>query len=215
MSNRANAARAAMGILGGAVLLGVAGVAVADEVADDDVELRVEIAPAEPVGALTLSVAQNTTSLVEDPDASEDGIRRFDGALPTVTVTDDRSQVPEGVYWYVTGQSSSFTADGVAEPIGADKLGWVPRLVTAGDGEVSAGDEVVTSLDEPTQGSGESANNVGLVAEELLALSADSVSARPQGQWQATADLFLKTPMDVAPGSYSATLTLTLWEDGF
>jgi hypothetical protein len=215
MRNRASVARATMGILGGVVLLSVAGVAVADEVADDDVEVTVEIAPTEPVGALTMSVAQNTAALVEDTDAGEAGIRVFEGQLPTVTVSDDRSQVPEGVFWYVTGQSSSFTAPGVLESIGADKLGWMPRLLTEDDGEVTPGDEVVTSLDEPTQGSGESANNVGLIAEELLALSADSLSARPQGEWQAAADLVLKTPVDVAPGSYSATLTLTLWEDAF
>ena len=42
-----------------------------------------------------------------------------------------------------------------------------------------------------------------------------SSGARAVGTWDANADLVLKTPVDVAPGSYSATLTLTLWEDAF
>ncbi len=114
------------------------------------------------------------------------------------------------MFWYVTGQSSAFTAAGVPD-IGPDQLGWRPRLLTEENGEVAPGDEVVTSLAEPTAGD----NNVGLVGEELLALALDSSEARPVGEWEATADLFLKTERDVAPGSYSATLTLTLWEDAY
>src|SRR5699024_9926992 len=100
------------------------------------------------------------------------------------------------------------TAEGAPE-IGADHLGWTPALVSEDEGGwVSAGDQVDTVLDE-----GDDA--VGLVAEELLALSLDSSASRPTGEWEANADLFLKTPADVAPGSYSATLTLTLWEDSY
>src|SRR5699024_11943277 len=36
--------------------------------------------------------------------------REFVGELPEVTVTDTRTDVPEGVYWYVTGQASDFVA---------------------------------------------------------------------------------------------------------
>ena len=40
----------------------------------------------------------------------------------------------------------------------------------------------------------------------------DSGAIRDDGSWSAGADLFLRTPTDVAPGSYSATLTLSLFE---
>ena len=66
-------------------------------------------------------------------------------------------------------------------------------------------------LDEPTA----PGNNVGLAGAELLALSLDSGEARPTGTWSANAALKLKTGADVAPGSYSATITLTLWEDAY
>jgi hypothetical protein len=206
MNKRGLLARTAVGAIGGMLLLGVAGAALADEVGDDQVDVNVDIEALPPVGALTMSVAQNSTTLTE-VESADPAIRQFDGTLPTVTVTDDREEVPAGVFWYVTGQSSSFTASGVPE-IGADHLGWAPALLTEGDGEVAAGDVVDTVLDTPP-------NNVGLVGEELLALTLDSNDARPVGEWQANADLFLKTPVDVAPGSYSATLTLSLWEDAY
>lgn len=205
MKKRGILSRMSVGVVGGVMLLGIAGAAIADEIGADEIDVNVEIAPIAPVGALTMSVAQNGTTLTEvaSPDPE---LRQFDGTLPTVTVTDDRAEVPEGVYWYVTGQSSSFVATGGAPSLGAEHLGWSPNLLTAGDGEVAEGDEVGTVFDQAP-------GNVGLVAEELLALALDSTAARTVGEWQANADLFLKTPVDVAPGSYSATLTLTLWED--
>lgn len=206
MNKRGLLARTAVGAIGGMLLLGIAGAAIADEVGDGQVDVNVDIEALPPVGALTMSVAQNSTALTE-VDSADPAIRQFDGTLPTVTVTDDREEVPAGVFWYVTGQSSSFTAAGAPE-IGADHFGWAPALLTEGDGEVAAGDVVDTVLDTPP-------NNVGLVGEELLALTLDSNDARPVGEWQANADLFLKTPVDVTPGSYSATLTLTLWEDTY
>ncbi len=197
--------RAGIGVTGAMLLMSGAAVAVADEVAGEDVQVDVEIEAQEPVGALTMSVAADSTALTE-VESDDADVRQFNGTLPTVTVSDDRQEVPEGVFWYVTGQSSAFTADGLPE-IGPDQLGWTPHLITD-DGVVAAGDEVLTSLDE-----GEDA--VGLVAEELFALAWDSAEAQDTtGEWEADAALFLKTPSDVAPGSYSATLTLTLWEDG-
>lgn len=206
MKKPAILARAAAGALGGMLLLGAAGAALADEISDDDVQVNVDIEALPPVGALTLSVAADATELTEvtsdDPE-----LREFTGVLPTVTVADDREEVPDSSFWYVTGQSSAFTATGVPE-IGPEHLGWAPRLLTPNDGEVAEGPEVGTVFDEAP-------NNVGLEGEEFLALALDSGEARVTGEWQANADLFLKTPVDVEPGSYSATLTLTLWEDAF
>ncbi|MFC3689313.1 hypothetical protein [Aquipuribacter hungaricus] len=213
MATRGLFVRALAGATGAALLTGVAGAALAEPVDGDDVRVDVEIDAVEPAGALTMSVAADSTTLAEVA-SGDPAVRQFDGALPTVTVTDDRGEVPAGQFWYVTGQSSAFEGEGLTS-LPAGHLGWRPNLITEGDGEVAAGEEVVTVLDDPTTGSGATANNVGLVGEELLALALDSTEASAQGTWQADADLFLKTPADVAPGSYSATLTLTLWEDEY
>lgn len=204
MTKSGMAARVAAGALGGLLLLGAAGAAVADELGNDDVEVNVDIEALPPVGALTMSVTAGSTAMAEVASADAE-LREFTGVLPTVTVSDDREEVPDGVFWYVTGQSSAFTAAGVPE-IGPEHLGWVPRLLTENDGEVAEGPQVDTVFDEGP-------NNLGLDGAEFLALALDSSGARPVGTWQADADLTLKTPVDVAPGSYSATLTLTLWED--
>jgi len=197
-------ARVAAGALGGMLLLGAAGAAIADELGDDDVEVKVDIEALPPVGALTMSVEAGSTALSEVPSADAE-LREFVGVLPTVTVSDDREEMPDAAFWYVTGQSSAFTAAGAPE-IGPEHLGWAPHLLTENDGEVAEGPEVGTIFDEAP-------NNVGLEGEEFLALALDSAGAHAIGSWRANADLTLKTPVDVAPGSYSATITLTLWED--
>ncbi len=206
-------ARTAVGVIGGVLLIGTAGAALADPLEDDDVTVNVDIEPLAPVGALTLTVASPSTSLTEVA-ADADGNRVFDGVLPTVTVSDDRTAVPAENFWYVSGQSSAFTGPGGAT-IGADKLGWVPALLTGDEFQVGAGDEVVTSLDDPTLGSGETANNTGLVSGDLLAVAPNSEGELTPGVWTANAALRLKTPATQTPGAYSATLTLTLWEDSF
>lgn len=202
-------ARTAAGVVGGLLLIGGAGAAFAAEdnaVGNQEVGVDVQI---DAVGALTLSVASGSTSLTEVP-SGDAGIRQFNGALPDVTVTDDRQSVPEGVFWYVTGQSSALR-DGT-NSIDAGHLGWAPKLITdTGDGEVGEGAQVNTVLDAPTPNV--PADNVGLVGNELLALSLDSQSAASVGSWTAGADLFLKVPSTVTPGAYAGTITLTLWED--
>ncbi|KQZ85105.1 hypothetical protein ASD56_01680 [Microbacterium sp. Root166] len=201
---KAMTARVAVATVGGVLLAGVAGAAFADEADNDQVDVNVNIAAIEPVGALTMSVAQSSTSLAE-VDSGDPEVRQFDGVLPTVTVTDDRAEVPADTFWYVNGQSSAFTGTGLPE-IGAEHLGWTPALTSDdSDGDVAAGPQVDTVLDEGP-------NAVGLVGEELLAI-APNFGELPTGSWTANANLFLKTPVDVAPGAYKATITLTLWED--
>ncbi|WP_431796917.1 hypothetical protein [Microbacterium kunmingense] len=199
-------ARAAAGAAGGVLLLGVAGAALAAEVGTDEVDVSVAIEEEEPVGALTMTVAADATTLTE-VESTEEGVRQFDGTLPTVTVTDDREDVPADTYWYVVGQASDFVNEegGI---IPAEHLGWAPAVLTEGDGEVTAGDQVDTVLDEGP-------NNVGLVGEELLALNLSSADARPIGTWDANAALFLKTPSDIEGGNYTSKITLTLWEETF
>ncbi len=204
MKNKGLLTRAGVGAVGALLLTGVAGAAIADEVGSNEVDVSVDIEALPPVGALTMSVAADSTTLTE-VDSEDPEVRRFDGTLPTVTVSDDREDIPEGVFWYVVGQSSAFTADGAPE-IGPEHLGWVPELLTENDGEVAPGEEVDTVLDD---------GGDGLTGQELLALAMESNEAHAIGEWEANADLFLKTPADVAPGSYSATITLSLWEDAY
>ncbi|WP_250443058.1 hypothetical protein [Actinotalea sp. C106] len=204
MDTRSVLARTAVGAAGGLLLVGVGGAAMADELGQDEVDVNVEIEELAPVGELAMTVASDSATLTE-VDSDELDVREFRGVLPTVTVTDDREELPDQAYWYVVGQSSAFIGPG-EESIDAGHLGWAPRLLTEADGEVAEGEQVNTVLDE-------TAPNVGLVSEELLALALDAGEARPVGTWEANADLFLKTSTDVTPGSYSATLTLTLWDD--
>ena len=199
--------RAAAATTGAVLLSGVAVAAYADTQLDDnDVEVLVEIAEIDEPGVLALSVASPSVTLVEN--GSDELVRQFTGALPTVTVTDTRNaaDIPDGAGWYVLGSSSGFTGSNGQSEIGAGNLGWAPRLIDGGgEGLVSEGDPVDTVLDEGS-------NNVGLVDQELLALAADSQAIVAEGQWTASADLFLRTPSTVAPGSYSATLTISLFE---
>lgn len=198
-------ARLGAGVLGGVLLLGGAGAAMAAEVENDEVDVNVNI---ESVGALTMTVAADSTALTEVAEADED-YRTFTGALPTVTVSDTRGEIPSGAGWYVLGQSSDFGTSPASDVIGADRLGWTPALVGGDAGEVAPGDGTVPSVDAPTQ----PGNNVGLEGEELLALALDSGDAAAVGSWSVNAPLLLKADADVAPGAYAATITLSLWED--
>ncbi|WP_159703257.1 hypothetical protein [Arthrobacter sp. 18067] len=192
---------------GTSILAGVAGAAMAEENhGDQDVDVNVAIAQIDEPGILAMSVAGTTATLTEA--GSSPTVRQFTGSLPTVTVTDTRlpDQIPAGAGWYVIGTSTDFTGTTGQPAIGAGHLGWSPSLIDGGEsGQVAEGDVVETVMD-----SGPDA--VGLVDQELLALALDSAAIAPEGQWTATAGLFLRTPATVAPGDYTANLTLSLFE---
>jgi hypothetical protein len=193
-----------------AVLVGAVATPARAEEPDSSEDLRVtvDIGEIQQPGVLALTVAGDAVVLRED--GSTLLVRQFTGSLPTVTVTDTRTaqQIPAGAAWAVLGSSTDFTGTAGQAPIGAGHLGWRPTLVDGGDsGQVAEGEEVVTVLDPPTQ----PGNNVGLVDQELLVSTYDSGSVRGDA-YTVTADLFLRTPADVAAGSYGATLTLSLFE---
>lgn len=196
--------RTAVASAGALMMVGVAGAAFADT--DGDVDVNVDIAPIVEPGELALSVAGGEITLLEDGTTAD--WRQFTGELPTVTVTDtrDEADVPDGAFWYVVGTSSDFVGATGQPSISAGHLGWTPKLVSESEaGLVAEGDPVETVMDDGP-------NAVGLVDQEFLVSAADSASVLPEGSWSASADLFLRTPLDVAPGSYSATLTLSLFE---
>ncbi|MEV7827134.1 hypothetical protein [Microbacterium enclense] len=206
------AARIAAATLGGLVLVGTAGAAVAAEVGDDqNVDVNVQIAPVEGPGSLSLTVAGTSSTLTESASGNPE-VRQFDGTLPTVTVTDTRelADVPDEHFWYVLGQASAFAGPNGAS-IPAANLGWTPSLVNEGDtGLVAPGDTVGTAEDSGT-------NAVGLVDKELLYTALDSAAVREGGEssWTANAALVLKTDAGVTPGAYTSKLTLSLFEDSY
>jgi len=199
--------RATAAAAGALVLVGMTGAAFAEELEDEgEVDVNVDISELTEPGWLAMTVAADSMSLTEN--GSTDVVRQFTGTLPTVTITDTRTaaEIPDGAAWYVLGSSTAFVgADGQSE-IGAGNLGWTPRLIDAGDsGLVAEGDPVDTVMDEGPDA-------VGLVDQELFAIAEDSETVAPEGQWTATADLFLRAPATVEPGAYTARVTLSLFE---
>jgi hypothetical protein len=182
-------------------VLGGSGIAAAldDPYGDDEVAVSVDIAEVEGPGALSMTVDGTTAALTETPGTPT--TRLFTGNLPTVTVTDTRApeDIPEGAFWYVLGSITDFSGD-AAQPdiISADSFGWAPVLTDGDPGSVAAGDEV-----EPGD---------GFVDPEILSVAYDSAEIAPEGSWSANAGLTLKTDAGVAPGKYTAQLTLSLFE---
>lgn len=173
-----------------------------DEAASQDVDVDVEIESQTDPGALAMTVESGSTTLAEG--ASSELERVFTGTLPKVTVTDTREaeEVPEGANWYVIGTASDFTDEQGANTIDASHLGWSPQLVEGeGEGEsyVEVGGDVVPS--EP-----------GLVDQELLYLANSAAGNAGGGEFSATAQLEFVVPADVTEGSYSSTITLSLFE---
>jgi hypothetical protein len=174
----------------------------------EDVRVTVDIGEIREPGVLALTIAGNSVALSED--GSTLLIRQFVGTLPTVTVTDTRrpEEVPAGAAWAVLGSATDFVGSAGQAPIGAGHLGWRPNLIDGGDsGLVTEGEEVVTVVDEPTQ----PGNNVGLVDQELLVSTFSSVDVTGDS-YTVNANLFLRTQASVAPGVYTSTLTLSLFE---
>lgn len=195
---RLTAATAAMLLFAGPA---ASAVAAPTEQDTGDVTVTVEVPQIHTPGVLAMTVAANTTTLAEH--GSDNTARTFTGTLPTVTVTDTRdpAEVPAGAYWSVLGSASDLVS--AAGTIKAENLGWAPRLIDGGaSGNVAEGDAVDPKLD----------GGPGLVDRELLAMANDSGAIATEGTWTASADLTLKTPVDVKAGTYTGTLTLSLFE---
>lgn len=171
---------------------------------EGDVDISVEIDESDEPGLGHLALSVDGSSTVLEEDGSDAQVRQFDGGLPTVSVTDTRSadEIADGAAWYVLGSASDFQGEDAS--ITADHLGWTPELIEAGEsGQVAAGDPVVSVVDDE--------ESAGLVDQELLGTSA-SADVVEEGEWSAAAELSLRTPASVEPGSYNSTLTLSLFE---
>lgn len=181
-------------------VVGASGMALADDpYGDSDVAVSVDIAEIDEPGVLAMTVAGGSATLAENGTTATN--RRFTGQLPTVTVTDTRdpADIAVGAYWYVLGSITDFVGNsGQPNILSADSFGWTPNLLTGDPGSVSAGDAV-----EPGE---------GFTDSEMLSMAFDSGAIVSEGSWTANAGLELVTSPTVAPGQYSATLTLSLFE---
>jgi hypothetical protein len=189
----------------GILLLASAGTAAAtaDEVDGADVDINVEVDSRYPSGVLALTVAADETSLTEI-DSGDPLVRQFTGQLPTVTVTDTRSEVPD-VPWFVLGTAGDFASG--ANTITADHLGWTPALAGDYGPSIEPGGDIETVVDDPAS------EGLSYADGELLYANFDQTETYTQGAWSATAGLQLKVDAaQVAAGTYTSVLTLSLFE---
>jgi hypothetical protein len=130
-------------------------------------------------GEFTLTVPATPDTLTVSPDKTS-----ASGALAPVAVSDTRDG---STGWTVSGQSSDFTGAGT---IPGNALGWTPAL-SASTGPV-------------TQGPAVTPNGPGLGTTAATLGSATGASTATLG-----ADLNLAIPDGQAPGTYTATITIT------
>ena len=142
-------------------------------------------------GALVLSVADGGVTL----GAAQDQGDRWSlaGTLPEVSVTDTRT---DATGWSATGQGAELRSGEHA--VGADRLGWVPRLASEPRPGVSAG---------PLRAGSMSGGN-GLAVPATLGTA--SVQGR-LGTTELTADVELEVPRDTPGGTYAGTLTVSVF----
>lgn len=147
-------------------------------------------------GSLTMSVADFGEGVALGGGANIGDRLRFGGALPTVSVTDSRSNAQAGDGgWTVSGQAEDFSTG--SQILRAGHLGWTPGLLTTKPG-VTPGSPVGTVL-----GGGE-----GLGAPATLATA---TSDGRLGTTDLTADLALEVPVDTRAGEYAGALTVSLF----
>jgi inosine-uridine nucleoside N-ribohydrolase len=141
-------------------------------------------------GELTLTVPVDASVELEE-GAQFQGARRFAGTMPQVSVSDTR---PVAVGWEVVGKAASFTGP---SQLPASALAWDPFLVRGRSG-LAAGAATAAAAD----------GGLGLSEPSLLASGADPGR---KGTADLGADLELATPVNIQPGTYSTTLTLSLY----
>lgn len=147
-------------------------------------------------GALVLSIEHDGgVELVGGHNAGDR--LRFLATLPTITVTDSRSDAEAGpnAGWAVNGQASDLTS--ATESLDAGYLGWTPALARARAG-VEAGSPVATIL----------RGGEGLAQPQTLGAA---TSEGRVGTTGLTAELALELPVDTRAGDYEGELTVSLF----
>jgi len=145
-------------------------------------------------GNLTLTVADGVVAL--DGGKNIGDRLRFLGQLPTVSVTDSRSNAVAGTGgWTVSGQATDLTSQG--QTIRAQHLGWTPSTAAAKPG-VTLGSQVRTVMGEGTG----------------LAVPATLATASTEGRLGTTdlgAEIGLEVPVDTRAGEYTGALSVSLF----
>ena len=164
--------------------------------ADDSDGIEIEATvPEEADGYLSLSIADDDTVTLGEATNAGDRLV-MSGTLPTVTVTDSRTEEQaSGTGWALAGRASDLV--GEQGSIGADHLGWTPSLVSERDG-VTAGPDVHSVL----SGGG------GLAAPQRLA---EATHAGRTGSTSVSSQVQLEVPVDTEPGSYTGAVTVSLF----
>jgi alkaline phosphatase len=147
-------------------------------------------------GSLTMSVADFGEGVALGGGANIGDRLKFGGALPTVSVTDSRSNAQAGDGgWTVSGQAEDLSTG--SQILRAGHLGWTPGLLTTKPG-VTPGSPVGTVL----------GGGAGLAAPATLATA---TSDGRLGTTDLTADLALEVPVDTRAGEYAGALTVSLF----
>ena len=142
-------------------------------------------------GGLAMSVANKAVAL--PAAAPNSGLTSLvsAGTLPTVTIADLRATNPG---WTATGTVTDFSSG--TDSFAGSRLGWTPKVLTNGAKQVvTAGAKV------------NPAATGGLADGAVLASAA---SGKGVGTATVNAALALNAPTDTAPGTYAATLTMTV-----
>jgi alkaline phosphatase len=147
-------------------------------------------------GSLTMSVADFGEGVALGGGANVGDRLRFGGALPTVSVTDSRSNAQAGTGgWTVSGQAADLSTG--SQVLRAQHLGWTPGLLTTRPG-VAPGSPVATVL----------GGGAGLATPATLATA---TSDGRLGTTDLTAELALEVPVDTRAGEYAGSLTVSLF----
>lgn len=141
-------------------------------------------------GTLTLALNSSELSLGQARYRSRTNAYTANGLLPIVSVTDTR---PANPGWSLVGKTTDFT-NTTGNTIAGTYLGWTPELIDAAEGQhITPGDTV------------EAGTGIGTGA--TLASAANGAG---RGTAQLGAQLNLRAPNTTQPGTYTATITLTL-----
>lgn len=145
-------------------------------------------------GSLVANVPNTNNVVLSDAELGVEGDRWvLTGAINPVRVTDTR---PGHVGWNVSGQVNNFANAG--QSVDGKHLGWTPEVLNQVSGQgVVAGAIVAPGFDSGT----------GLKSARTLG---EATSGNGFGTADLGADLRLEMPTDTTPGTYIATLTLTV-----
>lgn len=147
-------------------------------------------------GVLALTVADYGEGVRLSTAENQGDRLRLTGTLPAITVTDSRSAQQAGFGgWKVSGLADAFTSG--TRILSADHLGWAPRVTTPREG-LTIGPAVPTTL---SAGPG-------------LRVPATLAAATREGRTGSAtlgADLVLEVPVDTRPGTYTSSVTISLF----